>query len=93
MDTPPFFSKRVSQLIRSAKVSFAFSLQQAVRQLIPVFMGLFLATSLLLYWMTDTDSAIEQYSELFFEQPLQEDLSIDYVVDFLGDVLQEEPVP
>lgn len=93
MDIPPFFSKRVSQLIRSAKVSFAFSLQQAARQLIPVFMGLFLATSLLLYWMTDTDSAIEQYSELFFEQPLQEDLSIDYVVDFLGDVLQEESVP
>ena len=56
-------------------------------------MGLFLATSLLLYWVTDTDSAIEQYAELFFEQPLQEDLSIDFVVDSLGDLLQEESVP
>jgi hypothetical protein len=93
MDIPPFFSKRVSQLLRSTKVSFAFSLQQAARQLIPVFMGLFLATSLLLYWVTDTDSAIEQYVELFFEQPLQEDLSIDFVVDSLGDLLQEESVP
>ena len=93
MDIPPFFSKRVSQLARSTKTSFAFSFQQAAKQLIPVFMVLLLATSGLLYFVADTESATEQYSELFFDQPFEEDLSIDYVVDSLGELPEEESAP
>ena len=93
MEIPPFFSKRVSQLAQSTEFSFVFSFQQAARQLIPVFMALLLGTSLLLYFVTDGESVAEQYSELFFDQPLQEDLSMDYVVDFLGEPPEEESIP
>ena len=93
MDIPPFFSKRVSQLVRSTKVSFVCSFQQVARQLIPVFMVLLLATSGLLYFVADTDSVTEQYSELFLDQPFEEDLSIDNVVDSLGELPEEESLP
>jgi hypothetical protein len=91
MEIPPFFPKRVSQLAQSTEFSFAFACQQAAGQLIPVFMALLLGTSLLLYFVTDPESAAEQYSELFFDQPLQEDLSMDYVVDFLGELPRRKP--
>lgn len=93
MDPPPFFSKRVSQIVRSTKISFALSFQQAAKQLIPAFMVLLLATSCLLYFVADTESATEQYSELFFDQPFEEDLSIDYVVDSLAELPEEDSVP
>ncbi|MEE8349808.1 MAG: hypothetical protein V3R94_09575 [Acidobacteriota bacterium] len=93
MDIPPFFSKRVSQLVRQTKVSFAIYFQQAVRQLIPVFMGLLLATGGLLYIAVDPGTSTEQYSELFFDQPFDEDLSMDYVVDSLGELPEEETGP
>jgi hypothetical protein len=93
MDIPPFFAKRFSQPVRSTKGSFVCSFQQVSKQLIPVFMVLLLATSGLLYFVVDTDPATEQYSELFFDQPLEEDLSIDYVVNSLGELPEEESAP
>ena len=93
MDPPPYFSERVSQVARSTKISFAFSFQQAAKQLIPTFIVLLLATSCLLYFVGDNESATEQYSELFFDQPLEEDLSIDSVVHFLTELPEEDSVP
>ncbi|MCH8819538.1 MAG: hypothetical protein IIB03_04365 [Acidobacteria bacterium] len=93
MDPSPFFSKRVSQMVWSTKVSFSLSFQQVAKQLIPAFMVLLLATSCLLYFVADTESATEQYSELFFDQPFEEDLSIDDVVGSLAELAEEDSVP
>jgi len=93
MDPSPFFSKRISQMVRSTQISFSFSFQQAARQLIPAFMVLLLATSCLLYLVVDTEPVTERYSELFFDQPFEEDMSIDYVVDSLAELPEEDTVP
>ena len=93
MDPPPYFSERVSQIARSTKISFVFSFQQAAKQFIPAFMVLLLATGCLLYFVADNESATEQYSELFFDQPFEEDLSIDSVVRFLTELPGEDSVP
>ena len=93
MDPPPYFSKRVSQIAHSTKISFLFSFQQAAKQLIPAFMVLLLATSCLLYFVADNESATEQYSELFFDQSFEEDLSIDSVVHFLTELPEEDSLP
>ncbi|MDA2934995.1 hypothetical protein MYX82_11730 [Acidobacteria bacterium AH-259-D05] len=93
MDVPPFFAQRVTQLVRSTRLPFAFFFQRAAQQLIPVFLVLVLATSFLLYTMIRPESTEELYSELFFDQALQEDLSLDYVVDSLRELPEEDSIP
>ena len=56
-------------------------------------MVLLLATGCLLYFVADNESATEQYSELFFDQSFEEDLSIDAVVHFLTELPEEDSLP
>ncbi|MDA2929754.1 hypothetical protein MYX84_07375 [Acidobacteria bacterium AH-259-O06] len=90
IDAPPFFTQRVAQLAQSITVSFAFLLQRAAQQLIPAFIALILATSFLLYKLTEPESA-EYYSEILFEEPVQEDFTLEYVVNSLTEIPEEEP--
>ena len=93
MELPAFFAQRVARLAQTKGVPFAFFFQRAARQLIPVFTTLVLVTSFLLYNLIGVESTGENYSVLFFEQPLQEDLSLEYVLDSLREVSEEESIP
>lgn len=94
MDISPFFAKRVSQLVHSNRDSFAILFQQVSRKLIPVFMMFPLVMGLLMYLVADDGVvATEQYADLFFDQPVQEDLSVAYVIDSLVEFSSEDTVP
>lgn len=93
MDPPPFFTQRVARLVQTPKDSFAFLFQRVAQQLVPVFMVLVLATSVLLYWQTEAEPAMEDYSAIFFDQPVPEEFSVQDVVDSLREHPGEELVP
>lgn len=93
MDPPPFFHQRVAQLAETPIVSFASLFQRVAQQLIPVFAAVVLATSFLLYSLTETEPAMEDYVAIFFEEPVVEDFSVEDVVDYLGELPEEGLIP
>lgn len=93
MDPPPFFYQRVARLVEAPIVSFAFLFQRVAQQLIPVFAAVVLATGFLLYSLTETEPAMEDYVAIFLEEPVVEDFSVEDVVDYLGERQEEGLVP
>jgi anti-sigma factor RsiW len=91
MEIPPFFAQRVTRLTQKMAVPFSLLLQRAARQMIPVFVALVLTTGFLLFQITDREPA-NDYAELLFEQPLQENISLDYVLNSLAEEPAEDPV-
>jgi len=92
VEVPPFFAGRVAEIIRSVEAPFALFFQRAARQLIPVFAVLVLGTSVLFYAFATTESPDQYYTQMFFEEPLPEELSLENVVDSLSEPPEEGAV-
>ncbi len=88
MEAPPFFAQRVARLAQEAKTPFSLLLGRAARQMVPVFTALILATGLWLYQLPNGESAA-YYSELLFEQSLQNDVSLESVLNALAETPEE----
>ena len=88
MEAPPFFAQRVARLVQEAKTPFSLLLGRAARQMVPVFTALILATGLWLYQLPNGESAA-YYSDLLFEQSLQNDVSLESVLNALAETPKE----
>ena len=93
MDPPPFFSQHIARLAETPMVSFASFFQRVAQQLIPVFVAVVLISNFLLYRMTEVEPVMEDYAAIFFEEPAPEDVSVEDVVDSLGELPEEGLIP
>lgn len=90
LEAPPFFAQRITQRVCNAGTSFAFLLQRAAQQLVPLFVALILATTFLLYSLTRL-GADEDQSVILFEEPEdQQDFTVEFVVNSLREPPREE---
>jgi len=80
-------------LAEAPMVSFASLFQRVAQQLIPVFVAVVLVSSFLLYRVTEAEPVLEEYAAIFFEEPVPEEVSVEDVVDSLGELSVEGLIP
>ena len=89
IEVPPFFAARVANTAQVERYSFAGSLQAFSRRLVPLFVTLMVVVCFAVYQWTAPDPLVE--SAMFYdEEHLTETISVDYVVDSLALLPDEE---
>ena len=88
---PPFFANRVARHAQTVSNSLALSLQRVAQQLVPIFVALIMTTGFLFYQLTESER-IEYGSEILFEPVMEEDYSLEYVVNSLADIPTEDEI-
>ena len=84
IDPPSFFASKIARRIESVKLPFLMVVQRAAQQLIPVFLALIICTGLLLYQLSRQEPPVTYlHSDLIFDESVQKDISLEYVIDSL----------
>jgi hypothetical protein len=88
IEVPPFFSARVTALIKSDRLPVLFYFERAARQLVPLLLALVLTTGLALYTFTQ-GPAVDLRTEALFGEPGGDEVYMEYVVNSLVGLPEE----